>query len=184
MNRELRVDYDREAGVNYLCCMGTVLFYLPPYCLCAPCGCYFAKKMAQTRMDTQELKLNENAVHFKYTDLTFCGTVMQDKTIPLDRIQDIQIVSGNCCSMNITNLVIDSGSSTDIVYSVSNGSDVRDFILAKKNAHDNSFVNVSGVTTVTGGGSVADELVKITNLRNQGVLNETEYSNLKTKLLS
>ncbi len=77
------VEFDIQNGFGYLlCCFATVSYGLGITC------CYCAYK----QVSSQELNLENNRVHYK----SDCCLYRQDKMVPLDRIQDVNIVE-NCC---------------------------------------------------------------------------------------
>ena len=89
-------DFNITNGFFFLWCCTP-----PIYALICPCCAY-------ARMSTQEVFIDGNRLHFKYD----CLVIKEDKLIPLDRIQDINIETNICariCGVSLVNIQTANG---------------------------------------------------------------------------
>jgi putative membrane protein len=83
---EVGFDYENGVKISYLTNIvcGSIAFACIP-CLCFPCVAYCTSKSVRS----QECSVDDKRIHFKSGWIN-----KQDKMIPLDRIQDLNIVQG------------------------------------------------------------------------------------------
>ncbi|KAJ3323051.1 hypothetical protein HDV06_002497 [Boothiomyces sp. JEL0866] len=81
-----KVSFDQEKGSSYLCCQYSCISCLSCIgILCLPCSPWFSK----WTMNSQDCTIDDNRIHFKTGWFN-----KEDKLIPLDRIQDVNIIQG------------------------------------------------------------------------------------------
>jgi hypothetical protein len=138
--KELQVEFDRQAGVNYLtcdycwktplCCFGICC----PFTICAP---YFARK----DMDNQKCKINESEIYYKSGSL-----IKITRGIPLDRVQDVSISQGRAqkyfgvYQLDVQTASFPCADYNTAVFKLIAPKDpemVRDFIMTKRGARVN-----------------------------------------------
>jgi membrane protein YdbS with pleckstrin-like domain len=131
---EFRVEFDEQKGTWYQtwCCQGvccTMLCGLQ--LLCLPCTWYFYKKTSSS----QTCIITDKSVKFKSGWLN-----VNDKNIPLDRIQDINVYSGLLARMMGTSVIKietaggSEGATEAILVSPIDAERVRDVIMIKRDA--------------------------------------------------
>lgn len=139
INDDSIFQYDIEMGACYLWCCWSLI----SQGLCIPCYC-FARKY----MNSQEVRIENNKIHYK----SDCWVCREDKMVPLDRIQDINI-GQNCCQrmFGITDISIQTAGGGErpeiVITAAKNPVMVRDAIMAKRDAHAGISNGTDGVSS-------------------------------------
>lgn len=147
------VEFDQSKGTTYFCCWGFgcwPLLTLFVGCICLPCLPCWARK----EMESQECTIDEKRIRLKTGWIT-----KQDKTIPLDRVQDITIEEGllqRICGVTSLHIQTAGSSNADgaaegILYAPKDAKAVRDAVMSKRDA----LVFLGGGGRTRGGGGRA-----------------------------
>ncbi len=130
IDREYRSDYnvefEIEKGTCYLwCCWGTVSYGLGFFCCC----------VARKLMTSQQVIFEDKRLNYK----SDCWLMREDKMVPYDRIQDVNITENciqRCCGVHDVSIQTAGGGQVPevIIKSPKNPKDLRDQIIAHRDA--------------------------------------------------
>ena len=160
---ELKVIFNYNAGLHYLCCMRVCPYLQPHIILCSPFGCPFACYAATKRMYSQQFLVEDDGFYYSHDDL--CYDYNENKKINFGHIKNAGIKGEKFCCFNVQNVEIDTdypdqeGAPTTFrLISVINAPEVRDYVLAKRDAY--LPLDTNALMT-----DIDDENVKLTDTR-------------------
>ena len=185
LSRPLSFSKRESEYANWLFCQSLVLSVpnagIP--CLICPIGMCCTSKL----VPHVDMQLDDHAVRVNEASNDFCCHIKTEKkTVPLDKVQDVQVEQGcaeSCCGVKILS-ILTGGEGNQTAAFLDAPDEVRSAImLAVRLAKSTPPAAVNSMSD-TGSGTMALRLKNVHQLKERGVLTEGEANSIRVQVLA